>query len=422
MGQLLKIRILIVFYLCSVLSLTSCKEKPTPPSVTTSSVTDITQTTATVTGNVTSDGNDEVTSRGICWNSSQNPTISNNITLEGTGAGTFTSSITQLMPDNIYYVRAFATNSVGTGYGNEVSFTTNPVIISTLTTTSVTSITLTSAVSGGNITNNGGGALTARGVCWSTTTDPTINDNRTTNGNLTGSFVSNITGLQSGTTYYLRAYATNSAGISYGNQVSFKTMACSVTDIDGNIYYGVIIGNQTWMAENLKTTRYCNGDQIPDVNDENTWNNLSTDAMCTNIYIDNYSTIYGLLYNWYAVKDDREICPSGWHVPLDEEWTTLTTYLGGENIAGGKLKEKGTSHWISPNLDATNESGFTALPTGIRGSYGFDIALDWGFWWSASEYDTDGAWHRIIFTYDSSVDRTYNNKKNGFSVRCIKDQ
>jgi uncharacterized protein (TIGR02145 family) len=198
-------------------------------------------------------------------------------------------------------------------------------------------------------------------------------------------------------------------------------MTGTVTDIDGNIYQTVTIDNRIWMAENLKTTHYQNGNEIMNVADDNTWDNLSTGARCTNPYINNYASIYGLLYNWFAVSDNRNVCPAGWHVPSDDEWTSLITYLGGGNFAGGKLKEAGTGHWIFPNTDATNESGFTALPDGARGPYGFSSALDWGFLWSASEYDSTTAWHIILFTYDATVNKPANNKKNGFSVRCIKN-
>jgi uncharacterized protein (TIGR02145 family) len=174
------------------------------------------------------------------------------------------------------------------------------------------------------------------------------------------------------------------------------------------------------MAENLRTTKYNDGSSIPFENDNVSWLNLTTAAYC---WYDNdisKKDIYGALYNWYAVNRGN-LCPAGWHIPTDQEWTVLTAYLGGGSVAGGKLKETGTAHW-NPNSDATNESGFTALPDGWRGPYGFDSALDWGFWWSSTENDATTAWHIILFTYDSTVNKPSNDKKNGFSVRCIKDE
>jgi len=195
----------------------------TIPSLTTSAVTSITLNSAISGGNITSDGGGTVTVRGACWATTANPTTGNSFIADGTGIGTFVSNLSGLLPATTYHVRAYATNSAGTAYGNDITFITSPIGLPTLTTTSVTSITLTTAVSGGNITSNGGGAITVSGICWSTTTGPTTSSPKTTNGTLTGSFVSNLTGLTPATTYYVRAYATNSTGTSYGNEVSFTT-------------------------------------------------------------------------------------------------------------------------------------------------------------------------------------------------------
>jgi len=188
------------------------------PAVTTNTVTSITYSSALCGGNVTSDGGYSVTARGVCWNTSPNPTILDNITTDGTGIGTFSSSLTGLTTLTTYYVRAYATNSQGTSYGNEVSFTTL-TNLPAITTTAITSITATSASSGGNITSDGGFSVTARGVCWSINPNPTISDSITTDGTGTGTFISSLTGLTSLTTYYVRAYATNSQGTAYGSQV-----------------------------------------------------------------------------------------------------------------------------------------------------------------------------------------------------------
>jgi len=195
------------------------------PTVTTTSITNIGTTTATGGGNVTSDGGTTVTARGVCWSTSQNPTISNSRTTNGTGTGSFTSSLTSLSSNTTYYVRAYATNSVGTAYGNQISFrtTTGTNTLPTVTTTIVSSITGTNAVSGGNVTSDGGSPVTARGVCWDQSGAPALDNPHTTDGTGTGSFKSNITGLISGRTYYVKAYATNAVGTSYGNMVSFTT-------------------------------------------------------------------------------------------------------------------------------------------------------------------------------------------------------
>jgi hypothetical protein len=218
------------------LSFTTTTPSVSLATLTTMSVTSITTTSSTNGGNISNDGGSAVTSRGVCWGTTANPTIANSFTSNGTGIGTFTSSITGLTPATTYYVRAYATNSVGTAYGNQVSFTTaSPsVSLATLTTTSVTSITTTSSTSGGNISNDGGAAVTSRGVCWGTTANPTIANSFTNNGTGIGTFTSSITGLTPATTYYVRAYATNSVGTAYGNQVSFITTAPSASLISTN--------------------------------------------------------------------------------------------------------------------------------------------------------------------------------------------
>ena len=198
---------------------------PESPIVTTADVTDITQTTAVSGGNITDDGGAAVTARGVCWSTSQNPTVSDNHTSDGNGTGSFTSNLTNLTANTTYYVRAYATNENGTSYGEQKSFTTlQNIELPTVTTADVTDITQNTAVSGGNVTDDGGAAVTARGVCWSKDPNPTIDNSFISNGNGTGSFTIEISGLTSATTYYIRAYATNSEGTSYGEQKSFTTL------------------------------------------------------------------------------------------------------------------------------------------------------------------------------------------------------
>jgi len=197
----------------------------------------------------------------------------------------------------------------------------------------------------------------------------------------------------------------------------------TVIDNDGNICKTITIGTQTWMAENLRSTKYRNGDTIPEVTGNTTWKNLTTDACCSyeNTTEKNKIATMGRLYNWFAVTDSRNIAPIGWHVATDAEWDTLTTYLGSN--AGGKIKETGNTHWNSPNTGATNSSGFTALPAGRReytdGSFinnGYN-----GFWWTSSAYNPDYSWYRFINYNDTEIIRANFHKQYGFSVRCVKD-
>lgn len=195
----------------------------------------------------------------------------------------------------------------------------------------------------------------------------------------------------------------------------------SITDIDGNTYKTVTIGTQTWMAENLKVTKYNDGIAIPNVTDDTAWGELTTGALCDYDNTPSNSETYGKLYNWHAVNTGK-LCPTGWHVPSDAEWTELTDYLGGTSVAGGKLKETGTTHWASPNTGATNETGFTALPGGRRIYYVSFINIGYfGLWWSATESSATNAWYRAMYSDYSNVGRNDYSKELGCSVRCLRD-
>jgi uncharacterized protein (TIGR02145 family) len=310
--------------------------------------------------------------------------------------------------------------------------------IPVLTTTTVTDITQTTAKSGGIITSEGGAAITASGVCWSTSSNPDISDSKTTDGHGPGNFVSTISGLIPDTTYYVRAYATNSEGTGYGNILTFKTKQTEISGTftdprDGNIYPFVTIGNQIWMAENL---RY-----LPRVS-EPASHSVSTPVYYVYGYNDtnvsiakstaNYIT-YGVLYNWPAAlagsqsgwlnpSGVRGVCPAGWHLPSELEWIQLIEYLGGAGVTGGKLKETGTTHWNSPNTGATNEAGFTALPGGNRNAGGTFYGLGiYGNWWSATGYFADNAKFRYMNNNYSVVGAGNDDVQMGFSVRCVRD-
>jgi uncharacterized protein (TIGR02145 family) len=196
----------------------------------------------------------------------------------------------------------------------------------------------------------------------------------------------------------------------------------SMTDRDGNIYKTIQIGTQTWMAENLKTTKYNDRTSIPLVTDAISWSNLSTPACCWQDNVPARKVTYGVLYNWYTVNTGK-LCPSGWHVPSDAEWTVLTDYLGGENIAGGKLKESGFKHWNSPNTGATNETSFSALPGGDRLNGPdalFDNLLEMGCWWTTT-FGEDWATNRLMYDNSIRVQKFFYSKKCGLSVRCVWD-
>ena len=325
-------------------------------------------------------------------------------------ATTFTESG---LSSNTSYTRyVWAYNQCGGSVVTEMTQTTALPVLPVLTTSAVTGIGLTGFTSGGNITFDGDAAITSRGVCWGITAAPDISGSHTDDGTSTGVFTSTPSGLSEGAVYYVRAYATNAAGTAYGNEVRFSTY---ISDVDGNSYRTVLIGSQLWMAEHLRTTKYSDGSAISyhtgfrSISPEYAW------------YLDNitYKIPYGALYNFPAVSTGK-LCPTGWHVASDAEWTTLTDLIGGLGVAGGKLKETGTVHWYSPNTGATDEYGFTLLPAGATQqiAYGY-ISLGYA---------------TCIWTSNQGVTRNVSNdkadmvKSSGYydyvknSVRCMKNQ
>ena len=696
-------------------SFTTSASATAVPTLSTTAITSIAQTTASGGGNITSDGGASVTVRGVCWNTSHNPDITNSKTSGGTGTGIFTSSLTGLTTNTTYYVRAYATNSVGTAYGNEQTFTTAAatLVVPTLSTTAITAITQTTASGGGNITSDGGASVTAYGVCWSTSLNPTTSNSITTDGTGTGSFTSTITGLTQGMTYHVRAYATNSAGTAYGSDVSFATLctapaattnpasgigtasatlngtvnangssttvtfdwgtttgygnsatasqspvtgssstavsagltgltpntlyhfrlktvncggttygsdlsfttscaaptaassvasaisttsatlngtvnannfsttvafdygtttgygnsatasqspvtgssstavsagltglttntlyhfrlktvncggttygsdltfttscaaptatsnaasaiattsatlngtvnanygsttvtfdygtttsygstatasqspvtgssntavsvsiglspgtqyhyriravncagttlgsdqtfATQISDYDGNAYDVVIINSQLWSVENLKVTVYNDGSNLIQFVDTM---ELPITYSYYHYYNNNsaYNTTYGKLYNGYVVNTslngDKNICPTGWHVATDNDWSVLVTYLGGTSSAGGKMKMTGTSFWTSPNTGADNSSGFTALGGGGYTNTYVDFK-NAGYWWSSNS--SSPHYVKIIYSSAGISLALAGTNDNGFYIRCKK--
>lgn len=397
----------------------------TKPTVTTSSITDITINSASGGGNVTSDGGSAVTMRGVCWSTAENPTLADTKTENGAASGTFTSSLTTLVSGTNYHVRAYATNAAGTAYGNDVSFTT--LKLPDATTGSASSIGSASATLNGTVNANGSSTTVTfeYGETTSYGTEVTA-DQSPVEGNTVTAVSKSISGLTPSTTYHYRVKAVSAAGTDYGDDMTFATPAdpLTVSDFDGNVYNIITIGTQEWMQKNLLVTHYNNGDAIPVVTDNAAWSGLTNGAYCW--YNDDettYKNTYGALYNYYTTNDVRNVCPDGWHIPTDAEWTSLTDLLGGEFVAGGKLKEIGITHWQSPNTDATNETGFSALPGGNRDSYGTYFSNgNNGFWWSTTEIDFDGAYYRIMQYNSKSVGRWDFSKKGGFSIRCLKGE
>ncbi len=433
------------------------------PSLTTIAATSINPNGASTGGVVTSGGGDSVSARGVVYGTSANPTLSNQFTQDGNGIGSFISVLTGLTSATAYRVRAYATNSAGTAYGNEILFTTT-VGLPVLVTSNMSQITHNSAQSGGTISTDGGATITQRGVCWSSTPLPTITNSRTQNGTGTGTFTSNLTGLTPSTQYYIRAYATNSAGTAYGQQQTFTTTILFVcgtslaTDLDGNNYatitLNLTINSQLrplcWFKQNLRVSKYRNGDPIPTGLDTSAWRRATTGAMASPNDSAVYDSAYGKLYNWYALADPRGICPIGWHVATDAEYLALTNFCqssgypntsSNRNGTGRALKScrqintpysaacNTTAHprWLAHNntnphygIDAF---GFSALPAGARvgddGSYqafGGNLLLQ-----TPNLSPTDLNYGYLLRLDAGNFSRATGLKTWGGSVRCVRD-
>jgi len=324
----------------------------------------------------------------------------------------------------------------------------DPVLLPVVTTAEVRYVLQNIATSGGEITSDGGSFILYRGVCWSTKSNPTIADSKTVDGADTGSFTSHVTGLTGGTTYFIKAYATTSEGnTGYGNEYKITTdeKTPMVTDADGNTYHTIQIGTQLWMVENLKTTKYNDGTTIPTVKISigNEFSKLLTPAYCW--YKSDsvtFKNTFGALYNGYAVSTGK-LAPIGWHVPSTDDWIKLSDYLGGDSIAGGKLKSTDTNvldpHewfisdgiWFKPNTGAINSSGFSGLPGGNIASYGFGNGGTNGTWWCSTASliypdrlcvrelnytKSELIIHQDIFGLEVGAIKTF-----GFSIRCVRD-
>ena len=410
----------------------SISATPELPIITTLAPVNITYNSAHSGGTIVYNGGIEILESGLCWSETSSPTIINNKIFDGTGSGTFQRELKNLLPGTTYYLRAYATNAAGTAYGDEYSITTISPKVPEITTIPVSGNIYAEALSGGNITDGGGYAITAKGLCWSTSPNPTISNYITTELSGTNYFTSTAINLKCDSTYYLRAYATNAMGTTYGEEIEFTSTR--LFDYDGNSYKWVQIGKQIWMAENLKTTHYSDGVSIAD----GTGLTVSIDIDDRYWFVANnditYKDTYGLYYTWYTVmrgwkmmdKYDnlsgmQGVCQKGWHVPSMDEFSILINELGGQEEAGKKLKSTNVLHWDSP-LSTTNSSGFSAIGSGLRNkTWGNTIGKYAVF--LTSDYENAYSIGMVIIGDDSESDNmTYvAAKQNSASVRCIKD-
>jgi uncharacterized protein (TIGR02145 family) len=414
-----------LFFVGLMILVEGCSSESAQPAVKviTAPATNITPTGATSGGTILSDGGSAITIRGVCWSKSPNPTtLLPTVTNDGSGIGTFTSTLTGLTAGT-YYLRAFAINSTGKFYGDEITFeVVLPGPQATISTLEASSIGATSVQSGGMISSDGGTPVTERGVCWSTSHLPTIAlPTRTSDGSGIGTFTSAITGLTTWTTYYARAFATNGTGTYYGSEVVIVPIPPvtfgTVADADGNNYKTVVIGNQTWMAENLRVSKYQDGSALVSGLAAPSFGSTNSGAFIDFDNSPSSAGTYGHLYNSYAVDDVRNICPAGWHVPSSAEWNELALLLGGSNVAGTRMKEVGVTHWASPNVGANNSSGFTGLGGGSIHLGNFvDFGTD-GYWWSSNT----PSFYYLTNDLFSLRNKSSAVQGEGLSIRCVKN-
>jgi uncharacterized protein (TIGR02145 family) len=391
----------------------------------------------TLHGEITDPGNG-IVECGFSWG--KTPTADSTIIPDFiVTSGSFSKILAGLKPSTTYYYKAYATDGGADVFGEVLSFTTLEWVpvgeLATVITKKPTFVLATTATSGGIITNDGGTLITAKGICWSSDPEPTIEDNKIEYTTGPDDFKIYFTGLTINTQYYLRAFATNSAGTAYGNQIIFSTSRNGTfTDSrDGHVYKWIEIANQVWMAENLAW--------LPSVNPSSVESSLlpfyyvygyEDTSVVEAVATYNYLT-YGVLYNWTAAMNGETssnenpsgiqgVCPNGWHLPSDSEWSEMADSVGGESIAGTLLKEEGFEHWNNSGYPGTNVTGFTALPGGYRDhNVQFYLIGTAGYWWTSTESQPLVAFYRRLYSTWINIDRNGELTNFGLCVRCIKD-
>lgn len=384
------------------LSVRCIRDDNTLPQIKTDTINNITAVSASAKGIIGFRGSSPVITTGFVWDTLPLPTTYlSTKTVNTIITDTFTNNISNLLPNKTYYIRAYAKNSEGINYSDQKTIHTlvDPRL-PTIITDTVTELGYNYAISGGTVLSNGGFYVSARGVCWNTTGNPDVNQNISINGTETGNFSSNIPNLLPNTTYYYKAYATNSIGTAYGQEKTFTTApgdSVFTDPRDGQLYTFRHIGSQVWMTRNL---------------------NYGTAGWC---YGNNpfYCTLFGKLYNWDTALN---VAPPGWHLPADSEWTTLVNYLGGPAVAGPAMK--GFLFWRDTYCDTiTNSSSFSAYPGGVANLEGssFSFVLSHAYWWSSTPVGTSNASGKDLPACSNTILNGSFDRRVGLAIRCVRN-
>lgn len=412
-------------------ALISCERNVMGPFVGKTTVENITINGALVKGQMISDEGANIREYGFCWSRDIFPTIDDSHIGAEKDSSFFFAQLSGLNEGTRYYVRLYAAARKEIFYGEVKGFITiaskPPSVFSPwVKYVSHNSVTL----SEGRVTEDNTYDIFSRGICWSTSKNPTLNDNVIDLGSGFGGIGYIFTDLQPSTVYYFRAYATNAAGTTYAGNKVIRTFDGSVTDNDGNVYSTVRLGSQEWMSSNLRTRSYSNGDWIGSTGTQTTSIELEVKPSYQWAYLgqeDHPELLvdYGRLYTWHAVNDSRKLCPAGWHIPSINEWNELLAHLGGTSLTSVTFRRNFNIEWDSwLNPPGNNESSFWAILAGFRNPSGtFQSGHNYGtYWWSSSEESALNAETVYCSWYDNDPVLTRpKDKKMGLSVRCVKD-
>lgn len=414
-----------VIAILTALIVNSCENETRIPYPDRARVSDITVGSARVSSQIILDAS-SMKECGFCWNTKGYPRLEDSH-MEAVASGDrFTAVISNLSEGTRYYVRAYSKSRDRLIYGEVTSFVTLSKTLPSVTTPYIFHVTHDKVLLGGGGVSDNTFEILSRGICWSTEGIPTLDDQKMEEGKGFERFSCTLTGLAPGTVYYIRAWATNSLGLSYGGTNVIRTYDGFTTDYDGHVYSTVKLGNQEWLNRNLETTHFQNGDPVPTTTVPTTnleqqenpvyqWGFLGFDY-----HVDDD----GRLYTWYAATDTRKICPAGWHIPSVNEWKELIDHLGGDTLSVEDLNQNFNFFWNSRFNISKSEGSFWPAQPGTRTPSGeFRYHSRYGsYWWTGNEINSSGA--KAIFFGPSDfslIIQTERDKKYGFSIRCVKD-